>query len=379
MLSPARSTDPFLWGVATSAYQLEGGASSDWARWEEAGRLNARHERCGGATGHAERWESDFALLPSVGANAYRLSVEWSRIEPGRGEIDGAALADLRRRLERLRALGVEPMLTLFHYTHPAWFWDLGWASREGRKAFSGFVSRVADAVGDLVIWYSVLNGRFFLLGGFLDGCIPPGRRSFAEGARALEGMLHCHVEAAAALRARNPAARVGMAHNMLDFAPERPGAWMDRRLAAAADRFYNRALLDAMATGDVDLRLPLIGRHRFSVGGLPESVDFVGVNYYSRIHLRFPGHARFAGDFSYRDRHGRGLTDLGWEIHPAGLAAVLAAAGSIGRPVVITENGIATRNDAMRADFLREYALVMAKSGGTWRIARITAIDTLR
>ena len=113
-------TDSFLWGVATSAYQLEGGPSSDWARWEESGRLNARHERCGHATGHERTWESDFALLPSIGANAYRLSAEWSRIEPRRGEIDGAALADLRRRLERLRALGVEPMLTLFHYTHPA-------------------------------------------------------------------------------------------------------------------------------------------------------------------------------------------------------------------------------------------------------------------
>jgi beta-glucosidase len=157
------------------------------------------------------------------------------------------------------------------------------------------------------------------------------------------------------------------MAHNMLDFAPERPGAWTDRRLAAAADRFYNRALIEAMATGEVDLRLPLIGRERFSVEGLPESVDFVGVNYYSRIHLRFPGRARVAGDFSYRDRHGRGLTDLGWEIHPAGLAAVLAAAGSIGLPVVVTENGIATRNDAVRADFLREHALVMrhARSAG--------------
>jgi beta-glucosidase len=361
-------TEPFLWGVATSAYQLEGGPASDWARWEEAGRLNARHERCGSATGHERQWESDFALLPSIGANAYRLSVEWSRIEPRRGAIDGAALGDLRRRLENLRALGVEPMLTLFHYTHPAWFWDLGWDSPEGRKAFGGFVARVADAAGDLVSWYSVLNEPLvFLLGGFLDGCIPPGRRSFAEGARALEGMLHAHVETAAVLKGANPRARFGMAHNMLDFAPERPGAWTDRRLAAAADRFYNRALIEAMATGEVDLRLPLIGRERFSVEGLPESLDFVGVNYYSRIHLRFPGRARVAGDFSYRDRHGRGLTDLGWEIHPAGLAAVLAAAGSIGLPVVITENGIATRNDAVRADFLREHALVLrhARSAG--------------
>jgi len=351
----------FLWGAATSAYQLEGGPGSDWARWEAAGRLNARHERCGGATGHDRSWPADFALLPAIGANAYRFSVEWSRIEPRRGAIDGPALADVRRRLERLRALGIEPMLTLFHYTHPAWFWELGWDSPGGRKAFAAFASRIADAAGDLVTWYSVLNEPLvFVLGGFLDGCIPPGRKSFAEGARALEGMLHGHVEAASILRDANPRARFGMAHNMLDFAPERPRAWTDRRLAQAADRFYNRALLDAMATGDVDLHLPFVGRSRFPVAGLPESVDFVGVNYYSRLHLRFPGRSRIAGDFSYRDRHGRGFTDLGWEIHPAGLAAVLRAAGGIGRPVIVTENGIATRQDAVRADFLREHALVM-------------------
>ena len=351
----------FLWGVATSAYQLEGGPDSDWARWEDAGRLNARHERCGGATRHDRSWPADFELLPAIGANAYRFSVEWSRIEPRRGAIDASALADVRRRLERLRALGIEPMLTLFHYTHPAWFWELGWDSSAGRKAFVAFASRIADTAGDLVSWYSVLNEPLvFVLGGFLDGCIPPGRKSFGEGARALEGMLHGHVEAASILRQRNPRARFGMAHNMLDFAPERPRAWTDRRLARAADRFYNRALLDAMATGDVDLRLPFVGRSRFSVAGLAESVDFVGVNYYSRLHLRFPGRSRIAGDFSYRDRHGRGFTDLGWEIHPGGLAAVLRAAGGIGRPVVVTENGIATRDDAVRADFLREHALVM-------------------
>jgi len=351
----------FLWGVATSAYQLEGGPDSDWAQWEEAGRLNARHERCGAATGHARSWKSDLALLPAIGANAYRFSLEWSRIEPSKGHIDGAALEDARRRIEALRALGIEPMMTLFHYTHPAWFWEYGWDSREGRAAFVRFASRAAEAFGDLVSWHSLVNEPIvFLLGGYLEGVIPPGRRDFALGARALEGMLHGFVEAAALFRSANPAARFGIAHNMLDFAPERPSSWADRRLTAAADRFYNRALLEAMATGEVDLRLPLVGKARFRVADLPRAVDFVGVNYYSRAHLRFPGRTRLAGEVSYRDRHGRGLTDLGWEIHPAGLAAALAAAAEAGRPIVVTENGIATGSDRLRSDFLREHALVV-------------------
>ena len=351
----------FLWGVATSSYQLEGGPDSDWARWEATGRLNARHERCGAATGHGRLWENDFALLPSIGANAYRFSLEWSRVEPRKGKIDSAVLAEARKRVETLRALGVEPVMTLFHYTHPAWFWEHGWASREGPAAFVGFAKAAADAVGDLVDWHTILNEPIvFLLGGYLEGCIPPGTRSFAEGGRALEGMLHAYAQAASVLRSANPRARFGIAHNMLELAPERPSSVWDRRLAAVADRFYNRALLEATVTGDVDLRLPLVGSARFRVADLPGAVDFIGVNYYSRAHLRFPGRARLAGDVSYRDRHGRGLTDLGWEIHPAGLARALAAAAETGRPVVVTENGIATANDALRADFLREHALVV-------------------
>jgi len=351
----------FLWGVATSAYQLEGGPDSDWAQWEDGGRLNARHERCAAATGHGRCWKSDFAFLPTIGANAYRFSLEWSRIEPAKGRVDGAALEDARRRVEALRGIGVEPMMTLFHYTHPAWFWEHGWDSREGRAAFVRFAARAADALGDLVSWHSLLNEPMvFLLGGYLEGVIPPGRRDFAEGTRALEGMLHAFVEAADVLRAANPGARFGIAHNMLDFAPERPSSWADRHLTSVADRFYNRALLEAMATGEIDLRLPLIGKARFRVSDFPRSIDFVGVNYYSRAHLRFPGRTRLAGDVSYRDRHGRGLTDLGWEIHPTGLAEALTVAAGTGRPVVVTENGIATGNDGLRGDFLREHALIV-------------------
>ncbi len=370
MVTESRRTSDFLWGVATSSYQLEGAPDSDWARWEEAGRLNARHDRCGDATGHRRLWRNDLALLPTLGANAYRFSVEWSRIEPRRGKIDDAALEDERRRVEALRAHGIEPMATLFHYTHPAWFWDHGWATREGRAAFVGFARRVADALGDLVSWHTILNEPVvFLLGGYVEGVIPPGRREFALGARSLEGMLHAFVEAAAVLREANPAARIGLAHNMLDFAPDRPASRADRWLAGVADRFYNRALLEGLATGEIDLSLPAIGRARFSVPDLPAAADFVGVNYYSRMHVRFPGRARFLGDVSYRDRHGRGLTDLGWEIHPTGLSAALRVASEAARPVMVTENGIATRNDRLRGDFLREHALVV-------RHARETGLD---
>jgi beta-glucosidase len=114
----------FLWGVATSAYQIEGAVDNDWTSWEAAGRLRARTERCGVATRHRDRWQADLALLPTINANAYRFSVEWSRLEPRPGEPDLDALALEVERVDYLRRLGIEPVVTLHHYTHPRWFWE---------------------------------------------------------------------------------------------------------------------------------------------------------------------------------------------------------------------------------------------------------------
>ncbi len=354
----------FLWGVATSAYQIEGGIENDWSDWEAQGRLRARHERCGRAADHHTLWPQDFLLLPAISANAYRFSLEWARIEPDEGKFSPGALSLARRRVETLRGLGIEPVLTLFHFTHPRWFWRYGWESREGVEAFRRFVLRVADALGDLVDHWTVVNEPLvFILGGYLDGSIPPGRRSLPLAMKALEGLLRAHTEAAAVVRSRNPKAQLGLAHNMMGFAPERAGSWLDRAVAAAADRFYNRALLEGIATGVLDFRFPLSGRFRFVNADLPAACDFVGVNYYSRLHLRFSGRRRLLHEFFYRDARGRGLTDTGWEVHPAGLESSLRIAAETGRPLLVTENGIATRQDALRCDFLREHALMLGQA----------------
>jgi beta-glucosidase len=352
----------FLWGVATSAYQIEGAADNDWSAWEREGRLRARHERCGTAAGHAELWESDFDLLPTLSVNAYRFSVEWSRIEPEPGRFSQEALESCRQRIRRLRLLGVEPVLTLFHYTHPLWFWKFGWEDPRGRDAFVRFAAVLADAVGDLISTYTILNEPLvFILGGYLDAAIPPGRKNLEAAGRALENILRAHNEVVALFRERNPHARFGIAHNMMDFAPERNGSVGDRALAEAADRFYNRSLLEGMGTGRVDLKIPTVGRVRFAIEDFPASCDFVGVNYYSRLHLRLPGRSRLLGEFAYRDPAGRGLTDTGWEVHPSGLGRCLRLAAETGRPVLVTENGIATRDDGRRRDFLREHAVVLS------------------
>ena len=362
---------PFLWGVATSSYQIEGAVGNDWTDWEAAGRLRDPRERCGVAAGHRHRWETDFALLPSIGANAYRFSVEWSRIEPRPGEFDEGELGLQRQRAHHLKRLGVEPIVTLHHFTHPRWFHaEGGWESPGSVQRFGRFARVVAEALAPHVcVWVTVNEPIVLLLGGYLGGLIPPGRRSFSAAAKALEHMLRAHEEAAWILREKSPAGvRVGIAHNMLEFAPDRSDSALDRRLARAGQRLYNRALVEAVATGDMDWAFPGEGRARFRLPDWPAAHDYLGVNYYSRVHLRLRGAAGVIGEYFYRDRHGRGLTDTGWEVRPEGFDAVLRQAAEAGRPILVTENGIAARDDGKRRDFLREHVLVLAhrRAAGT-------------
>jgi beta-glucosidase len=352
-----------LWGAATSAYQIEGAVENDWTAWEAAGRLRARGDRCGEGSGHRGRWRSDLSLLPTIGANAYRFSVEWSRIEPREGHFDLDAIGLEIERVNHLRQLGVEPVVTLHHYTHPRWFWeDGGWESPQSVERFGRFARVVGDALAEKVRWWVTLNEPIvFVLGGFLAGWIPPGVRSFSSAGTALKNLLRAHVEAAIAVRERNPTAQIGIAHNMMEFAPDRPGNPLERRLAASGDQLYNQALLEAIATGTVSWSFPGEGSVGFRVPELPTTNDFIGVNYYSRVHVRFRGMPGALGDFVYRDPERRGLTDMGWEIHPEGFDRALERAEEGGRPVLVTENGIATRKDARRRAFLREHVLVLS------------------
>ena len=355
-----------LFGVAVSHYQVEGGDPCDWTGWEAAGRTKGG--ACGRAAGSWERYEEDAALAAGLGANAFRFSISWSRVEPRRGAFDEVALARYRRFVERLVSLGLEPVVTLHHYTHPAWFHDeTPWTSPSSVDAFARFARRTARALAPHVRLYVPFNEPLvFLLGGFLDGQIPPGLADPRAAARALDHLLAAHVETAAVLREEAPGAAIGIAHNMMDFAPDRAGHPLDILLARHARRLYNGLFLEAFSTGRWDLRIPPFTRLKGRRDGLIGSLDLVGVNYYSRLHVRFPAATRILADFAYRDRLGRGFTDNGWEIAPESFAALLGDAGRLGLPVLVTENGVADGRDALRPEFLRSHLAALAAAEAT-------------
>ncbi|MEQ9503752.1 MAG: family 1 glycosylhydrolase [Deltaproteobacteria bacterium] len=361
-------SDDFLFGCATSAYQIEGGIENDWEQWARDGRLGPRAP-CGRATDHWNRYEEDFDRLVELGAGAYRFSVEWARVEPEPGRYDEDAIQRYVEMVDALRTRGVEPFVTLLHFTHPTWFhercpWhDLG---GEAPERFGAFARRMAEAFGERVRFYTVLNEpNVWIEGAYVAGLIPPRTKSLQAAGAAMAGLLAGHAKAAAALRSVVPGVQIGVAHNHVRFEPSRGAHPFDRVARHYVEHFHNRVFLEGLTTGR--LRFGHIPGLRMA-HDVPEAVgtlDFVGVNYYARVFVE----ARLSGfEVFYEDRAGRGVTDLGWEVHPEGLTLALTEAGRHGLPVYVTENGLDDRDDSRRSAYLYDHlqAVLAARRAGT-------------
>jgi beta-glucosidase len=314
-----------MWGAATAAHQIEGNnLHNDWWRAEEAGRMPHRSlEACDSWNS----WADDLKLLQEMGLNAYRLSVEWARIEPERGSFDQTALDTYRRMLEALRAAGIEPLVTLHHFTSPTWL-EAGWADPDVALRFARYADRVGRTIGDLVRWWVTINEPSILaLKGYIEGSWPPHRPWDLRGyVRLMRNAARAHVVARQALKAQRPDSLASLAFAIWPMQAARWWSPIDQLLARLGDWLWQARTL-----------------HRT----LP-ALDWIGVNYYTRNRVGWPW-PRLDSPTANAARR----TDFGWEIYPEGLYHVLRRVGRYGKPVVITENGIADAADALRAGYI--------------------------
>jgi len=348
----------FLWGAATSAHQVEGGASNDWTDWENTpGRIrdgsNAQM-----ACDHYHRFREDWALARDLGHNAHRLGVEWSRIEQAEGVFSDEALHHYRDVLAALRDAGLQPMVTLHHFTNPRWFVaNGGWESRTAVDRFTRYVERTVSALRDLCsLWVTINEPMIYFYEGYLTRRWPPGRGGPVRGLRAVRNMIRAHAQAYHLIHSLQDTAQVGIAHNMRLFDPANPRRLLDRLTAGAEDRVFNRVLLWALADGY--LRAPL-GAGEY-VAEADDSLDFIGLNYYARDMVAFALHGGTA--FFARNGPAPGAaTDLfGWELYPHGLYRLLMDLAAFGKPLYVTENGLADATDAQRPLYLAQSVAAM-------------------
>lgn len=351
-----RFPDGFLWGTATAAHQVEGGnANNDWWDWEQVPGRIKDGSRSLLACDHYNRYKEDFRLLAALGQNAHRLSLEWSRIEPSPGYFDPEAIRHYRQVLETLRGLGMEPVVTLHHFTNPRWLArDGGWTRPEVLDAFDRYVRVVVREYGDLVrYWITINEPQVYAYFSYSLGAWPPGRRHPGATLRVLAHLCQAHARAYRTIHevAAGPEPLVGVAYHWHPFEPYRPHRRADAWVVRARDYLFNRCTLLSM----------LDGRLRFPLGlGLPPSeepggMDFIGLNYYTREMIAFDPLA-VGGFFGREVRDGLPRSDFDWAVDPEGLYRSLMDLAAYGKPIIITENGIADARDALRPSYLVQH-----------------------
>jgi len=347
----------FLWGVATSAFQLEGSPNADWSSWDSILSQNPD------VTNHYALYKEDLSLLKELGVNAYRFSIEWSRIQPRENSWDLSVVDHYQEIIDILRSFAIEPMVTLHHFTHPLWFIKkYPWHEDISVERFTAYVERIISSIKDVSYWITFNEPYVLLLGGYLEGCMPPGIKEPSLAVKALKNILTCHARAYEIIHKYHPGSKVSVAHNMAALAPWSRWNPLDRALAKMAKYFYNHSLTDAFLTGHLRVKFPLMKEVVMEVP-IKDKLDFFGVNYYTRVHVRFNPFKKMCVELRHLDIDGYGMSDLGWEIHPYGLEKILRYASRLKVPLIITENGIATRNSERKINFMRRHVDAVERS----------------
>ncbi len=339
----------FLWGVATAAHQVEGyNQNNQWWEWEQQPGTIKHNHRSEAACDWWRNPEQDFNLAASLGIKSMRLSVEWSRIEPEPGQFDTEALARYRDMLSALRARNIVPMVTLHHFTEPLWFAQQGgWLAPDAVTRFVRFVEEVATRLGDLVnLWCTINEPNVYAYMGYVAGVFPPGEHNWLKATAVLRTLLKAHVAAYRTLHRIQPEAQVGLAHNLRFFDPAH-GSPQEALIAGLLDAAYNESILAPLARGF--WRLPTGWGPAW---GLRNTLDWIGINYYTRSEIAFDLHARET--FFGREVLGpqAEALDGGYgQLYPKGMARAVAriARRFRNKPIYITENGIPDADDDQR------------------------------
>lgn len=297
--------------------------------------------------------------MRSIGLEAYRFSLEWSRIEPEAGRYDETAIAHYRDVLLACRARGITPMVTLHHFTNPRWFAALGgWEVERNIPHFVRFARLAGERYGDLVdLWITINEPEVLAFRGYDEGVWPPGVKDRSRALVVIANLLEAHGLASTALRQTDridadkdgAPALIGVAKHWVLLEPLHPWFPLERISAAIQHRVFNVAVARALSGGAIDLSIPGARPVRRRGEALRGASDFLAVNYYTRWMVALGGRE------PRRARPGATRSDLGWEVYPEGLERVLADCAVFGLPLYIAENGIADAADRLRPGFIRE------------------------
>jgi len=303
----------FFWGAATSAHQVEGGNHNDWTKWEKT----TGHEESGSACDHYNRFREDFDIAKSLGQDAHRFSVEWSRIEPEEGKWDEKEIQHYQEVINTLREREIEPFVTLWHWTLPIWVAEQGgWENPKTIEYFSRYVDKIVRSLKSVAYWITLNEPEIYTMNSYLRGKWPPQKHSLLRYIVVIINLVKAHNAAYKTIHNMSVNAQIGIAKN---------NSYFDGWAATILNYLWS------------DWFLNKIKNHQ----------DFIGLNYY--FHNRIKG-------FKLNQNENKEASDMGWEIYPEGIYHVLKDLKKYNKPIYITENGVADAKDIHREKFIKEH-----------------------
>ena len=347
--------DNFLWGAGTSAHQVEGNNINDWSQWEKDNcsklALEAKssyfsrtrftspallwNKVCtsakdpqnyvsGRACDHYNRFRDDFNLAGKLNHSAHRFSIEWSRVEPEEGKFKQEEIEHYRHVIHSLKKRGIEPFVTLWHFTNPVWLRDKGGGkTKDTVKHYARYVNKIVEELKDEVnFWITINEPMVYSASSYLFGTFPAQEKNPVSFLLAVSNLIKAQKSAYKIIKRISPEAQVGIAKSIIYFDA------------------YNNNVFNVLLKKFINW-----GWNNFFLNQITSYQDFIGLNHY--LHNRI--------NFGFNKNENKVLSDMGWELYPTAIYSSLKELQKQMKPIYITENGLADTEDNKRAWYIKK------------------------
>ena len=362
------SQNEWLWGAATAAHQVEGyNTNNQWYTFENQIMNGKLVEPAGIGCDSWNHEDEDIQNMLDLGLNTYRFSVEWSKIFPACGLVDDAVLNHYKQFCKKLVNAGIKPVITLYHYTEPIWFYKMGgFEKEENIKHFVDFCTTVFNALHeDVYAWFTFNAPEGIALGGWLAGVKPPYKKDMKLAVEVLHNVLEAHVRVYQACKALpgGSQSRIGILKNILQLDPWNIANPLDHLGCYMGGLLQDESIYKFFTTGEFKVYIPFKVNARYYNPAAPTALDFIGLNYYCHNYMKNFKTIREPNEAIEIHQRNDRYTIYGEGLYRAIEEISKRLAKPLHIPIYITENGIGTDSDEDRTLHNQRYIYAMARA----------------
>ncbi|MBK0368345.1 glycoside hydrolase family 1 protein [Flavobacterium agrisoli] len=360
----------FLWGTATAAHQVEGGhTNSNWSWWENQKKKSgqptiANQEKAGIATNHWQLYPKDITLMQELGVNSYRFSLSWSKINPKEGHFDQASIEHYSNVIDSLLAKNIVPNITLHHFEEPLWFMQKGgFEKMENLRYFELFVKKMIQSYGNRVqLWTTFNEINVYTSLAYMSDIFPPGKDNTLLAGQVLRNILIAHTRVYQMIKKlpEGKNAKIGIVKDIFFFEPKNRWNVLDWLGAEIADSNFNSSSLAFFETGKYQFYVPFEANLQYEDKNAPNTLDFIGLNYYSHYATEFK---LFEHEKMFSAVKDETMTDMDYTVYPEGIYRAIKRISKLQKPILITETGIADNKDDRRPQFIERELFAVSKA----------------